>query len=385
MRRRRSIDNWDGKIVAPGESRDLLLKVSESFSGMTVKIPLHVRRGLDDGPVVFVTAALHGDEINGTGAVRALIRDEFFQLKAGSVILVPVLNLPGFDRHSRYLPDRRDLNRCFPGSKKGSLASRLARSIFNQIVMRSDFGIDLHTASVRRTNVPTVRADMSRPQVRRIAKAFGCEFILNGKGPKKSLRSEACEAGCPTIVMEGGEVWKVEPTIVECAVQGVKNVLIELGMMAGVPLVPRHQLTVKKTKWVRAERGGFLQFHVAPGEIVHKDQPLASNTSLLGREQNVLTSPSDGVILGMTTLPAVSPGEPVCHIGQMVQRMREKFEQEVAVTDGDLHHRVLEDLAANVTVVEPPVVSEHLGEQGDEAVNAEELKRGGHRGEDGGR
>ncbi len=351
--KQRTVGRWDGVTVAPGESRDLRLKISESFSGMTVKIPLHVRRGLEDGPVVFVTAALHGDEINGTGAVRALVRDESFQLRAGSVILVPVLNLPGFDRHSRYLPDRRDLNRSFPGSKTGSLASRLARSIFDEIVRRSDYGIDLHTAAVRRTNVPTVRADMSNPEVRRIAEAFGCELILNNTGPKKGLRPEACSAGCPTIVLEGGEVWKVEPTIVECAVQGIKNVLIELGMIDGVPVRPRHQITVKKTKWVRAERGGFLQFHVAPGEIVRKGQPLASNTSLLGREQNMLESPFDGVVLGMTTLPAVSPGEPVCHIGKMMKATRRAFENEAGDADDSLHHRVLEDLAANVTVVEP--------------------------------
>ena len=352
-RRRRTIGEWNGVTIEPGESRDLELKVSESFSGTTIKIPLHVRRGPEEGPVVFVTAALHGDEINGTGAVRALIKDESFQLTSGSVILVPVLNLPGFDRHSRYMPDRRDLNRCFPGSKTGSLASRLARSIFNGIVRRSDYGIDLHTAAVRRTNVPTVRADMSIPEVRRIAEAFGCELILNRRGPKKGLRPEACAAGCPTIVMEGGEVWKVEPTIVECAVQGIKNVLIELGMIEGAPVRPRHQITVKKTKWVRAERGGFLQFHTAPGEIVEKDQPLASNTSLLGRERNVLTSPFDGVILGMTTLPAVSPGEPVCHIGRMTSHARQVFEQQAAEAQDSLHGRVLGDLAANVTVVEP--------------------------------
>jgi predicted deacylase len=350
---RRAIDDWNGVTIAPGESRDLELKVSESFSGTTVKIPLHVRRGLDHGPVVFVTAALHGDEINGTGAVRAMIQDESFQLTAGSIILVPVLNLPGFDRHSRYMPDRRDLNRCFPGSKKGSLASRLARSIFNGIVRRSDYGIDLHTAAVRRTNVPTVRADMSIPEVRRLAKAFGCGIILDRKGPKKGLRPEACAAGCPTIVMEGGEVWKVEPTIVEVAVQGVRNVLIELGMLDGPPVDPGFQITVEKTKWVRAERGGFLQFHIAPGEIVEKGQPLASNTSLLGREQNVLTSPFDGVILGMTTLPAVSPGEPVCHIGRMTSRTRQILELQATASEESLHERVLDDLAANVTVIEP--------------------------------
>ena len=351
--KRKTIGTWGKTKIAPGESRDLELKIGESSSGTSIDIPLHVRRGLKKGPVVFVTAALHGDEINGTGAVRALVQDDSFQLRSGSVILVPVLNLPGFDRHSRYLPDRRDLNRCFPGLETGSLASRLAYSIFEEIIRRSDYGIDLHTAAVRRTNMPTVRADVKNPEVRRIARAFGCELILDRKGPKKGLRPEACAAGCPTIVMEGGEVWKVEPTIVECAVRGIKNVLIELKMLDGTPQPPRHQITVKTTKWVRAERGGFLQFHVAPGEIVEADQPLASNTSLLGREQNVLLAPFNGVILGMTTLPAVSPGEPVCHIGKITKRTMREAERNRDQLDGGLSERLLDDLATNVTVVDP--------------------------------
>ncbi len=349
----RTVEKWDGVTVAPGESRDVELLVSESFSGSAIVIPLHVRRGPEDGPVVFVTAALHGDEINGTGAVRTLIQDDDLQLRRGSIILVPVLNVPGFERHSRYMPDRRDLNRAFPGSPTGSLTSRLAHVIFDEIVTRSDFGIDLHTAAVRRTNVPTVRADLSIPGVRRIAEAFGCEIILNRGGPNKAFRPEACAAGCPTIVFEGGEVWKVEPTIVECAVRGVRNVLIDLGMLDEQPLAPPYQVVVEKTKWVRAECGGFLQFHVSPGEMVDEDQPLATNTSLLGRERNVLVSPFGGVVLGMTTLPAISPGEPVCHMGKIAAPVMEVVEGAAEDTEDSLHQRVLEDLAANVTVVDP--------------------------------
>src|SRR5689334_1870957 len=211
MRQKRPIDNWNGTQIGPGESADVALHVSESYSGVTVNIPVHVRRGPIDGPVVFVTAALHGNEINGAGAIRALIQDETFKLKCGAAILVPVVNVLGFDRHSRYLPDRRDLNRCFPGSRNGSPASRLARVIFDEIISRSDFGIDLHTAALRRTNFPTLRADLSNPDVQQLAHAFGLELIINGGGPKGSFRLAATSAGCPTIVLEGGEVWKVEP------------------------------------------------------------------------------------------------------------------------------------------------------------------------------
>ena len=219
------VDNWNGESIAPGETRDVMLAVSESYSGMTVEIPLRIQRAEKPGPVLFVTAALHGDEINGTGAVRVLAQDETFRLTSGAVILVPVLNLLAFERHSRYLPDRRDLNRCFPGSKTGSLAARMARTLFDEIVARSDYGIDLHTAAVRRTNYPNVRADMKDPDVRRIAEAFGSEAILDGKGPKGAFRREACRAGCPTIILEGGEVWKVEPGVVDTTVKGIKNVL----------------------------------------------------------------------------------------------------------------------------------------------------------------
>ena len=154
--------DWFGEEIGPGESRNVQLAVGESYSSMAVKLQIHIRRGVEDGPVVFVTAALHGDEINGCGAIRNLIQDDEFKLSRGSVILIPVLNLPAFERHSRYLPDRRDLNRSFPGTPDGSLASRMAHTIFNEIVSRCDYGIDLHTASVRRTNYPTVRADLFR-------------------------------------------------------------------------------------------------------------------------------------------------------------------------------------------------------------------------------
>lgn len=347
------IDDWHGETIAPGKTRDISVAVSETYSSMTVQIPLRIQRAKEPGPVVFVTAALHGDEINGTGAVRVLAQDEDFQLSRGSVILVPVLNLLAFDRHSRYLPDRRDLNRCFPGSKTGNFAARMARTLFDEIVSRSDYGIDLHTAAVRRTNYPNVRADMSDPETCRIAEAFGCEAILNGKGPKGAFRREACRAGCPTIIMEGGEVWKVERGVVDTTVRGIKNVLRELNMLDGEPDRPDYQIRIEKTKWVRADRGGFLHFHVQPGEVVSKGQPLATNTTLLGCDPNQLTSPFDGIILGMVTLPAISPGEPVCHIGQLPKGTKPTALRRQRRQDDGFEESILSDLASTVMVVDP--------------------------------
>jgi predicted deacylase len=346
------VEEWFGETIAPGESRNIHLPVSESFSSSAVHIPIHVRRAKAPGPVVFITAALHGDEINGTGAIRQLIQGTDMNLLRGSVIMIPVLNILAFDRHSRYLPDRRDLNRSFPGSPGGSLASRMANLIFEEIVARSDYGIDLHTAAVRRTNYPNVRGDMSRAQVAELAKAFGAEIIMDGKGPDKSLRREACRAGCPTIIMEGGEVWKVEPGIVESATRGIQNVLHHLGMLDGPRRKPPFQIVIESSKWIRADNGGFLQFHVQPGEIVDKDQPLASNTTLLGETRNTLVAPFHSVVIGMTSLPAVSPGEPICNLGRLPDGVDPDDLRDLRAGRKGLSQRLSSDLATNVLVVE---------------------------------
>ncbi|PJA75970.1 succinate dehydrogenase [bacterium CG_4_9_14_3_um_filter_65_15] len=352
-RERKPIDDWFGEAIPPGESRLVTLAVSESYSSMTVEIPLYLTRAVEPGPVVFVTAALHGDEINGTGAVRNLIMDEDLHLLRGAMILVPVLNILAFDRHSRYLPDRRDLNRSFPGTTSGSLASRMARIIFDEIVTRSDFGIDLHTAAIRRTNYPNVRADMSNDAVRRLALSFGAEIILDGKGPKGAFRPEACNAGCPTIIMEGGEIWKVEPVVVESALRGIKNVLRGLGMIEGPPVLPASQIVIETSKWMRAERGGFMQFHIQPGDIVVKDQLLATNTTLIGTERFKLFAPFDAVVIGMTSLPAVNPGEPICNLGKLPKGCDPVELIKLRSAAGGLGQRLLDDLATSVTVVEP--------------------------------
>lgn len=352
-RKRKPIDTWNAERIPPGESRDVELALGESYSGAAVHIPIQIRRAEAEGPVVFVTAALHGDEINGTGAIRHLIGDDDLRLLRGSLILVPVLNLLGFDRHSRYLPDRRDLNRSFPGTISGSLARRMAHTIFQEIVLRADVGIDLHTASVRRTNYPSVRADLGDPNVRRVAEAFGCELILDSQGPKGSFRREACLHGCPTLVMEGGEVCKVEPGIVESAVRGVKNVLRALEMLEGQPEHPAFQVAITKTKWVRAERGGFLKFHVGPGDIVERDQPLTTNTTLLGSERSVVHAPFDAVVVGMTTLPAISPGEPICSLGELPKGTKPADLRIRRARHEGLEERVAEELGTNVMIEAP--------------------------------
>ncbi|NND97844.1 MAG: succinylglutamate desuccinylase/aspartoacylase family protein [Pirellulaceae bacterium] len=343
---------WFGQQVGPGQSASGELEITESYSSRDVVVPIHIRRGIRPGPTVFVSAALHGDELNGTGAIRTLLADPEWKLTAGTLLLIPVLNVLGFERHSRYLPDRRDLNRCFPGSKTGSMASRLARVIFDELVARCDYGVDLHTAAVRRTNFPNARADFNNESCMRLAKAFGAGIVLAGAGPKGSLRREATAANCPTIVVEGGEVWKVEPSVADCMTRGVLNVLKELEMMEGQPDIPPSQAMLKQTKWIRAERGGFMSMHVAPGDIVVEGQPLATNSDLMAAEQNRLDAPFAGVVIGMTTLPAVQPGEPVIHIGRLPSKKSAKH-HEKRVDQDDVQRIAHEHLATNIHVVDP--------------------------------
>ncbi|WP_319609211.1 succinylglutamate desuccinylase/aspartoacylase family protein [Oceaniferula marina] len=331
---------------------------------MGVHLPLMVWRGLEDGPVLGITAAVHGDEINGTGAIRKLIQEPPFELKRGALILVPVVNITGFERHSRYTPDRRDLNRTFPGNEKGSLTARLAHLIMEEVVGRCDYIIDLHTAAVRRTNFPNVRADMDDPDCARLAESFGAEVIVNSSGPAGSLRREACRARCPTIILEAGEALKVEPSVQDMTQRGLTHIMAELDMIDVAddlrPDTAPHQMIVQGSSWVRAGSGGFLKFHVAPGDTVQKDQPLATSTGLLGKEHETIVCPHHGIVLGMTTMPAVSPGDPILHIALPDTRKQfHSLEKSVdRIEEDTLENQVRDHLATSITVVEHTLVDE---------------------------
>jgi len=349
------VSRWTELDVHPGGHATGRLVVSETYVGADIAIPFSVVRGKRDGPAVFVTAAVHGDEINGTGAIRHMLTQQPFMLDAGTLVMVPVVNLMGFERHSRYLPDRRDLNRSFPGSASGSLAARLAHAVFKGLVRPCQYGIDLHTAAVRRTNFPNIRANMNQPEAADFARAFGAELTVHGKGPEGSLRAAAVDAGIPTLILEAGEVWKVEPTYVEHVVRGVRNCLIHLGMVEGKPEPPAYRIEVDESRWVRAEHGGFLSFHIGPGSIVTKGEPIATNTDLLGREKNVIEAPRSGIVLGMTTIPSVAPGDPICHIAYPSKGELRKAEAAQDALHGQhLHERTREDLARNMHVSEAP-------------------------------
>lgn len=340
-----------GVSIKPGETQDIRLPVSERYAGDPISLPMRVICGREPGPVLLVSAAVHGEEINGTGVIHELMTAPP-DLKAGTLILVPAVNIFGFETQNRYMPDRRDLNRNFPGSPNGSLTRRLAHVFFEQVLLKADYCVDLHTAAAQRTNYPNVRGDLARPSVRKLAKAFGCELMVHGKGPEGSMRREAVKAGCPTIILEAGEPLKIEPSVLEIGLRGVNNVMIDLGMIEGKRIDPGFQTRINQSTWVRAQVGGILRFHVSPGEIVEEDQPIATNSTIFGKERNVLTSPTDGIILGMTTLPMVKPGEPVCHIALPTGSLKRIRKARKLKNRDKLHHQLRTDLATNITISE---------------------------------
>ena len=339
--------------MRPGESRTIGLKFSESYLGMPITVPVHVIRAVEDGPRVLLTAAVHGDELNGLGIIRELLFARPFALRRGTIVAVPVVNTMGLERHMRYAPDRRDLNRCFPGAADGSLASRLASALFSQVVKKCDYGIDLHTAAVRRTNYPTVRGDLDVPAVRRLAESFGAEVVVHSKGPLGSLRRTGVEHGVPLILFEAGEVWKIEPAVVEIGVRGCLNVLRTLKMVEGSREVPGRSVRIKKLCWVRAEDGGVLNFLARPGDLVAKGQELASTSTVFGRPSATVLAPANGMVLGMTTLPVVKPGEPLYHIGSVAKRDFARLMNEARRDSADEPlEKVRNDLSTSVLVHE---------------------------------
>lgn len=348
-----------GQSVPRGVARDLRINISETYFGGNVFVPVSVVRGPAPGPVIFVTAAVHGDEVNGTGIIHDFMYSEPLDLLCGTVLLVPVVNVFGFESNERYTPDRRDLNRSFPGLANGSMAARMAYTIMEEIVLKCDYGLDLHTAAFQRLNYPNVRADLKNARVRELARAFGCALTVDGKGPEGSLRREACKAGVPTIILEAGEPFKIEPSVLELGIRGIQNVLRYFNMLRGNRVEPPYRSLIRKTSWVRAGMGGILRFTVNPGDFVEEGQILATIYSIFGVHRDYVRSSMDGIVLGVTTMPAVKPGEPVCHLAAPTRRLsslRKEFERKA----GGLEGRLRRDLASHHAITEagqPPPVS----------------------------
>ncbi|HLD99293.1 MAG TPA: succinylglutamate desuccinylase/aspartoacylase family protein [Bdellovibrionota bacterium] len=304
--------------VAMGETREIYLKVSESYLASSIQIPVTVIRGRAPGPTAFVLAAIHGDEINGADIVRRLMFDIDHEKLSGTLIAIPVVNIPGFLAQSRYLPYHRDLNRFFPGKRRGNNAERIAARLFNEIILKSDFGIDLHTAADGRVNLPHIRGDMTHPRVRHLARAFGATVLVNQAGMPGSLRREATEAGIPTILFEAGETRRFSNRISTAGLRGVLNVLSEFGMWpAHEQERPPFQVIVKASEWIRAEKGGILDLNVRPGDLIYKGDVIGAILNPFGKTVTQLRAPTTGIVIGVTTAPLTVPGTGIIHVARL--------------------------------------------------------------------
>ena len=318
-----------GTEVAPGTSESLELKVARLPTGGWLSLPVAVVNGKRDGPTVWLSGAVHGDEINGVAIVRrAMGRIDADEL-AGAVIAVPIVNIFGFVNESRYLPDRRDLNRSFPGSKRGSLAAQLASLFMREVVAHSDVGIDLHTASDHRVNTPQIRGNIGDRQTAALAKAFGAPFVLDAKVRPGSLREAGTKRGKRVLVYEAGQIHRFDSEACDVGVAGVLRTMQHLRM--GDWGVPRPSVPIRSiatSSWVRARRSGIADITADLGQAVKAGTPLATISDAFGAKPFVVKAPGPGWVIAKTQNPLVSRGDSLVHIaarkGSTVRRPRKK-------------------------------------------------------------
>jgi len=301
--------------VAPATSTRLSWSPQQSFEGLSSTTPVLVVNGAEPGPVMCVTAAVHGDELNGIEMVRNLLYDIEPNKLTGTVIGVPIVNLDGFRRNSRYLTDRRDLNRFFPGNPRGSSASRMAYEFFNKIILNCEVLVDLHTGSFHRTNLPQLRANLKNDDVVALAEGFGDMVILHSSGSKGTLRRAATEYGIPSVTLEAGGPLRLQKKAVDSGVKGLKNLLGHLDMYG-----KRNKRFVRephyyKSKWIRADQGGILFSKVTLGERVKPGELLGTVTNPITNVRTEIASPYTGRVLGMALDQVLQPGFAAFRIG----------------------------------------------------------------------
>jgi len=308
--------------VAPGEQRSVELSLPSFYSHSPVVMPVHVINGRRDGPVLFVSAAIHGDEINGVEIIRRLLKTRQIQKLKGALIAVPVVNVYGFISQSRYLPDRRDLNRSFPGSETGSMAARLAFTFMREVVSQCTHGIDSHTGAIGRENLPQIRAKVfDAPRTAAMACAFGAPVILNAELRDGSLREAVAEHGIPVLLYEAGEALRFDEVAIRAGVKGITRVMRHLGMLAKIKSrkAATEPLVARNSHWVRAPQSGVLRMVVPLGAQVSKSQIIGRVADPFGEQEEVIRADEAGIVIGKTNLPLVHEGEAVFHIARFKQ------------------------------------------------------------------
>ena len=305
-----------GVDILPGQRVKLELPVARLYTDSQMSIPVEVIRARKPGPTMFVSAAIHGDELNGIEVVRRLMRQKSLKLSKGTLIAVPIVNVYGMLNQSRYLPDRRDLNRSFPGSPKGSLAGRMAHLFLNEIAHQCDYGIDLHTGAIHRSNLPQIRANLDDEETASLARSFGVPVLINSVLRDGSLRACAAESGTKILLYEAGQALRFDEVSIRAGVKGITNVMSALGMIP-----KRKSKSVKPepfiaydSSWVRASSSGIVNDLKTLGDRVVKGDSLAQICGPTGNFVDILKAPKSGIIIGKQNIPLVQEGDAMFHI-----------------------------------------------------------------------
>lgn len=306
----------NGVKIRPGQSMNIDIAIARLPTHTLIDLPIFINRAEAEGPVVLISGGVHGDEINGIVAVRRMLEERLIKLVKGTVIFMPLVNVYGFLSNSRTFPDGRDLNRSFPGSKKGSLASQIAFILSNEIIPLIDYGIDFHTGGRMLSNYPQVRVDYKDKKGVELATAFGTHYILNSSHIDKSFRKEAYKRRKHILVYEGGESMRLDDYAVEEALLGTQRMLIHLGMMKG-NISPKPTIMIAESSWVRAKVSGIFSSRVKLGEEVKKGQILATITDPYGQVKVEVKGTHNGHVVGLNNNPVVNSGDALVHVGRV--------------------------------------------------------------------
>jgi predicted deacylase len=301
--------------VRPGQRVTVDLPIARLYTDTSLHMPVKVIRGRRPGPVLFVSAAIHGDELNGVEIIRRLLRRKALSSLRGTLLAVPIVNVHGFIDQSRYLPDRRDLNRSFPGSARGSIAARLANTFLEQIVLKSEVGIDLHTGAVDRANLPQIRGNLDDPRTAELAHAFGAPVMVNATLRDGSLRACAASHDIPVVIYEAGEALRFDELSIRAGIRGILQVMRSLGMLpASRRKTLNHTVLARSTRWVRAPASGIVTALARLGSRVRENDRLALLSDPLGDREEAVCAPFDGIVIGCSRLPLAHEGDALFHL-----------------------------------------------------------------------
>ena len=314
------VDQFLGEPFVPGTLSQRFWQAGQDFHGTEIPTPVLVATGTEEGPTLCLTGAIHGDELNGIKAVHTVMYATEPKKLKGRIIGVPIVNLSGFQRQSRYLADRRDLNRFFPGNARGSSAARMAFSFFREVILHCDALVDLHTGSFYRSNLPQIRGDLKNEAVLKLTRGFGSTAVMHGAGARGTLRFAATAAGIPAVTLEAGEPLRVDDEAVADSVRAINALIHALGMTKKRTRVGNPEPVYYTSTWLRADGGGILSSQTKLGKKVSAGELLGTVTDPITNKMTEIRSPKDGRILGMAVNQFVIPGFAVYHLGLPVPR-----------------------------------------------------------------